>query len=76
MGSFLHRNKWCDAVRESAEMFDLNCVCVVPGFMNLWSVFNVMWFLVVRNPLEDTHIHRTQDIHTENHVSTIGCQIR
>ena len=48
MGSFLHRNMWCDAVKESAEMFDLNCHLVMSGFMNLCNVFMVEWFLVER----------------------------
>ena len=41
MGSFLHRNMWCDAVKESAEMFDLNCDLVMSGLMNLGNVFIV-----------------------------------
>ena len=43
------RNMWCEAVRERADIFDLNRDSVVPGFMNLWSVFNVVWFLVATN---------------------------
>ena len=35
VGSFLHKNIWCEAVTERADMFALNLDCVVSGFMNL-----------------------------------------
>ena len=50
---------WCDAVRDNAEIFDLNCDCVVPGFINLCNLFIVVLFLVVMKPLEDISKHST-----------------
>ena len=41
MGSFLQRNRWCDAVRDIEDMLDLNCEVVVPDFMNLCNVLSV-----------------------------------
>ena len=34
------------------ERLDENCDFVIPGFVNLYSVFSVVWFLVDMKPLE------------------------
>ena len=39
---------------ERAEMLDLNCDLVIPGLVNLYNVFSVVWFLVDIKPLDDT----------------------
>ena len=31
---------------ERADMLDLNCDLIIPGLMNLYNVFSVVWFLV------------------------------
>ena len=72
VGSFLHKNIWCEAVTERADMFALNLDCVVSGFMNLWSVLSVVWFLVERNPLVDTSKQFTLQVYSE--MSVVKCE--
>ena len=54
VGSDLQLKMWLEAVSESAEMFLLKCWSLMAGLINLWSVANVVWFRVVRKPLDDT----------------------
>ena len=62
--SFLHRNSWCEALRESAEIFDLNYQWVVPGFMNLCNLSSVLWFLTLMNNFDPTWKQFTKQVYS------------
>ena len=52
-------------------MFNLNCDLVMPGLMKLCSVFRVVWFLLVMNPLDETSKQLT--VHLNSVMSVVKC---